>query len=154
MFPDAVPISIGMDAIIIGSFAAVLLGWLKWRMITAPFTKLALVLVATGEFLRVIETDYLRDELRRESDTAARVLSEDIMAIREANGTVDLAELASTAQRGDVRIYSLALVDSDGRTISRWVSDASVQHDKVIYFTVPTRVLVRRAPELPDLWNQ
>jgi signal transduction histidine kinase/CheY-like chemotaxis protein len=111
------------------------------------------VAAAAGYFMRTIETDYLRDELRRESLTAAQTLSTGMSLVRTGDGSYELGKLAALARHGDTRIYSLALVDGDGRTITRWVSTSDAALDEVIYFRVPARIPARPDSQLIVSWN-
>ena len=128
--------------------------WPLWSQLACAMAAASMVVaVAAGYFMRTIETDYLRDELRRESLSAAQVLSMGMSAVRTGDGSYELGKLASRARQDDARIYSLALVDRDGRSITRWVSQHDAVLDTVIYFRVPTRIPGHPESQLVVSWD-
>lgn len=128
--------------------------WPLWLQLACAMTAASVVVaVAAGYFMRAIETDYLRDELRRESLSAAQALSSGMPSVRTGDGTYELSRLVSQARQDGAQIYSLALIDRDGRTITRWVSQSRAAIDEVTYFKVPTRIPGRPETRLVVSWN-
>ena len=111
------------------------------------------VAAAAGYFMRAIETDYLRDELRRQSLSAAQALSVGMSAARSGDGSYALDKLVSEVRHGDARVNSLALVNGAGRSIARWVSANSGTPDDVVYFRVPTRIPGQPEAQLVVSWH-
>jgi signal transduction histidine kinase len=128
--------------------------WPLWLQLACAMAVASIVVAAAaGYFMRVIETDYLRDELRRQSLSAAQALSIGMSAVRTDDGSYALDKLVPEARHGDAGLHSLALVADSGRSIARWVSDNRGLPEEVIYFRVPISMPGQAGAQLVVLWN-
>ena len=117
------------------------LRWPLWLQITLAMSIASVaVAVAAGALMRTIETDFLRDELRRESVRTAQAMTLALGKPAVAGDTLALEAVAERADRRDARIHSVALLDAGGRTVSRWVRDREVTPGEIFYYSFPAEM--------------
>ena len=132
-----------------------LLRWPLWLQLTSAMAvaSIAVALVA-GNAMRDIETDYLRDELRRESLRTSQALTMALAGpVAHGNESELQALLERTTRRDEVRVHSLALIDAAGRTVSRWVAFEDDAPGEVLYFSVATTIPGSGQGQLVVSWN-
>ena len=116
--------------------------WPLWLQLTSAMALASIgVALVAGNAMRDIETDYLRDELRRESLRASQALTTALAGpVAAGNESALRALLARSTWRDDAHVHSLALIDAAGRTVSRWVASAEDEPGEVLYFSVATNI--------------
>ncbi len=128
--------------------------WPLWLQITSAMVVVGLaVAVAAGQVTRVIETDYLRDELRRESLRASESLTVHLARPIAQGDERELRALVESSRREDASIHSVALIDRAGRSVSRWVGGGEVAPGEVFYFSVATEIPGAGPGQLVVSWN-
>jgi signal transduction histidine kinase/DNA-binding response OmpR family regulator len=128
--------------------------WPLWLQLTSAMVAASVaVAVTAGEVMRVIETDYLRDELRRESLRTSEAMTLHLSGPVAAGDSGKLEALVEVADRAEAAIHSLALLDAGGATLSRWVRDDAGEPGQVFYYSIPTRIPGRGAGKLVMSWD-
>ena len=128
--------------------------WPLWLQLTSAMVvaSLAVAMVA-GRAMRAIETDYLRDELRRESLRTSEALTMTFARPALSGNDDELRRLLEGASRADAQIHSVALIDDAGRSVGRWVVGEVEDPAQVFYFRVPTAIPQRGQGQLVVSWN-
>jgi len=128
--------------------------WPLWLQLTSAMVlaSVAVALVA-GHAMRAIETDYLRDELRRETLRTSQALTMTLAGPAVSGDESRLLAVMERASREDARIHSLALIDSAGRSVARWVVEDQADPGQVFYFSIPVSIPARGQGQLVVSWN-
>ncbi len=128
--------------------------WPLWLQLTSAMVAASiLVAVVAGQVMRVIETDFLRDELRRESLRTSEALTENLARPVAEGDARELGVVLQRTRRDNASIHSVALIDAAGRTVSRWVGGGEVSPGEVFYFSIPTRIPGTGQGQLVVSWN-
>ena len=128
--------------------------WPLWLQITSAMAGVSLVVaLAAGEMMRAIETDYLRDELRRESLRTSQAITIALTDTVASGQFEELEALVAQMHREDAFIYSLALQDPRGTTVSRWVGAQEAPPGSVFYFSIPSDIPGHGSGKLVVSWN-
>ena len=128
--------------------------WPLWLQLTSAMVlaSVAVALVA-GNAMRDIETDYLRDELRRESLRTSQALTSALAGPVASGDQDDLLALLESSRRDDARVHSLALIDAAGRTVSRWVEAETLRPADLLYISIVTTIPGAGQGRLVVSWN-